>query len=244
LVKPGIRLKVSERFERPILHKVMFVLSLLQTKIIINQNKASMRKAIVLLFVLTCVSGVAFSGGVETLKVDPQIRVIQFGQVVKVIYVNSDASDVRVSILDEHGDKVFSEKIRKYKGFIRPYNLMNLEEGTYRIEIEHEGDTFIRQIEHVNGKHKNPDEAELLAHVAKVTKPDRKKRFLLSVPCAGDDTLTVTIFSEDGYVLYEDTQNISSDFAQVYRIEDHPGNITVQVANQEGVVKRFYPEMK
>jgi hypothetical protein len=196
-------------------------------------------KNLIMLGVLTMVSHGVFAGEVANFKGDPKIRVIQSGEILKVIYLNSEPADVRVSLLNEEGAMVFSEKIRKQQGFIRPYNLSNLDEGIYQIAIEYGDRKFEGRIAYMHGNAAGK-EAEFLPHVCKVIKPDRKERYLLSVPCSGQDKLAVTIFDAREKVLYADTYAVNGDFAQVFRIENgKPGDITIQVANKNGKVKRF-----
>jgi hypothetical protein len=203
-----------------------------------------MRNAIMLLL-LTEVSSVVLAGGVVNSARDPQVRVIQSGELVKVIYVNSEKTDVRISMMDEQGETIFTEKIRNQESFIRPYNLSNLEEGIYQIEIKHDDETLVGQIACVHEEPGSPavaSESEFIAHVSKIVKPDRKERYLLTVPHAGENEYTITIHNEADQLLYENTVHASGDFAQVYRIEDQAaGKVVIQVTSKDGKMMRFIP---
>lgn len=194
-----------------------------------------MKKTIMLFFWLTAVGHGVLAGGARNFKGDPQVRIIQTGEIVKVVYLNTDATPVRISFLDAQGDKVFSEKIVRRDSFIRPYNLSNLEEGIYQIQVEHKDGRFTGQIAFVHPV----DNKEIVAHLASVLKPDRKKRFLLSIPDQGFHELDIAIFDERENILFHNTFDVSGDFARVFRIEDHQGDIKVQVRHKDGYVRQL-----
>lgn len=201
-----------------------------------------------LLLGLTGVSSVVLADGVVNADLDPQVRVIQTGELVKVIYVSSEKSDVRISMIDEQGVTIFTEKIKNKEAFIRPYNLSNLEEGIYQIEITDDDETLVGQIACVPvepGSPADASESEFVAHVSKIEKPDRKERYLLSVPCKGEDEYTITIHNDADDLLYRNTVKASGGFAQVYRIEDRTaGDVVIQVTNKDGKSMRFTPSLE
>lgn len=199
-----------------------------------------------LLWVLTGVSSVVLAGGVVNSTLDPQVRVVQTGELVKVIYVNTEKSDVRISMMDEQGEMIFTERIKDKEAFIRPYNLSNLEEGIYQIEIKHDDGMLVGQIACVHEESESPIEggkSEFVAHVSKITMSDRKERYLLSIPCTGEDEYTISIRNEADDLLYRNTVHTSGDFAQMYRMEDQAAgnNIIIQVSNNDGKMIRFTP---
>ena len=53
----------------------------------------------------------------------------------KVIYKGEETSNVKVQIFDERDQLVFTETIKKSRGFARPYNFEGLAEGEYTIKI-------------------------------------------------------------------------------------------------------------
>lgn len=195
-----------------------------------------------LLLVLTGVRSVLLAGGAINAAEDPQVKVVQTGELVKVIFVNSEVSDVRISMMDEQGERIFSERIKNQESFIRPYNLSNLEEGIYQIEIQHGNETLVGQIACV---HKEPElqsnDLDFLAHVSKIARADQKERYLLTIPYTGKGMYTITIHNEVDDVLYKNTINPHGDFAQVYRIKDSVGNIVIQIADEDGKMMRYTP---
>ncbi len=58
------------------------------------------------------------------------------GSTFKLFYKGAQQSDVKVLILNDENQIVYSEKIKNTDGFARPYNFSNLPEGHYSIQIK------------------------------------------------------------------------------------------------------------
>jgi hypothetical protein len=165
--------------------------------------------------------------------------VIQTGEVVKVIHVNEKPCNVLISIQDEHGKVVFSEWIRSKEGFIRPYDLSLLEEGVYQIKVFSGKETCTGVVTNVYSN--DEDENHLFSpHVAKVKRPDGRKRFLLTIPGCGLNQVSVTIFDEDNQVIHQANRDLMGGLNQLYRIESYSGDVTFLVRSQSGLTKRFH----
>src|SRR2546422_234873 len=87
-----------------------------------------MQKMMSVIVVLALVCGVSSSALSES-----RVAVIRNGEVFKVIYKSNDLVDVKVTISNALGEKVFSEELISVHGFIRPYNFAELPKGDYMI---------------------------------------------------------------------------------------------------------------
>lgn len=154
------------------------------------------------------------------------ISVRKYGETIKLLYKGTAQNDVKVLIINDDNQIVFTEKIRATDGFIRPYNFSNLPQGSYSFALI---DSKGRQTEHVDYRIERPRK---LMHVARVSGTTDK--FVLSVPNQGHGKLFVTIYDDMNRVLYSGRENISGDFARIYNLKDHEGKVTFEVSDNKG----------
>lgn len=190
-----------------------------------------MKKIILVLVVLAGVSGMAWSN----VALASSVKVIDCGSIMKVIYEDEKPCSVNISIVNEQGTEIFTEIIHAKRGFIRPYNFTNLEEGDYWIVIEDESEKFIEQVQY-----DEPEKDELLAHVTKVKDEEfNNELYLLSVPDQEYRELTITVLDNRNDVLYQEKEKVSGDFAQLYKVKDQTGDIVINVRCSDGSSKTF-----
>ena len=147
----------------------------------------------------------------------------------KVIYKASRFGNVKVSILNEKQDVVFSETIRKINGFLRPYNFDGLPDGTYIIQVE---DAFGKRLEKVNY---SGYQSKVFVHLAKLAGEGNK--YVLTGRALTEDEIQVRIY--DGYhnLVFEDLRKVAGEFGQVYNLKNITGSFTIEVGDQVGVLK-------
>ena len=141
-----------------------------------------------------------------------------------VIYKGEETSNVKVQIFDERNQLVFTETIRKSRGFARPYNFDGLVEGEYTIKINNGSSLLTETIDY------HRDKAENLAHLLSL----KDGKFLLTVAGRGEDRLTVRIFDEDGKRVYDDVNIVNGNFAQVYNLSKLQGPFSFEVTGKSG----------
>ncbi len=66
-----------------------------------------------------------------------QLREKQDG-IVQLLYKSSDSEKVEITILNQKGKVVLSEKVKNENGFMRNYNFNKFESGTYTFQISDE----------------------------------------------------------------------------------------------------------
>lgn len=163
------------------------------------------------------------------------ISVLRKGELIKLLYKGEKYSDVKVFILNQDNQVIFTEKIKGTSGFIRPYNFSNLPEGNYSIELVDNAGR--RDIEHVNYR---LEPKKRVMHVVRVGGTTDK--FVLSVPNAGQSRLSISIYDDRGRVMHTENEQISGDFAKVYNIRDHSGKVTFEVVDSKGKRNSFTKE--
>ena len=148
--------------------------------------------------------------------------------VFKLYYKAIASGKVKVSILDQDRNPVFSETISKSNGFARPYNFSGLSEGDYTIEVE---DTSGKMVEKVSY---GSDKAEKLVKVTKVAGNEGK--YLLTASSRKADFIGVKIFDSQGGLLLQQSYPINGEFAQLFNLKKI-GTFTIQVEDSSGVLK-------
>ena len=186
-----------------------------------------MKKTFSILVMLMIVSSVVFARRLDTPTTG--VAVMKNGETFKLLYKGTQNSNVKVLILNDNNEIVFSERIKNTDGFVRPYNFTALPEGNYRFEVT---DSNGLQSEQINYRKPTNDK---VAHLIRVAGTDEK--FILSVPNRGNDIITVTIFDEDNAVLYSGIEKITGDFAKVYNVQKLEGKATFNVTDSKGFSK-------
>ena len=160
------------------------------------------------------------------------ISVLRKGETVKLLYKGERQNDVKIYILNQDNEIVFSEKIKATEGFIRPYNFSMLPEGNYSFElVDNIGRHQAQQIDYRLERRKR------LMHVVRVAGTTDK--FVLSVPNEGESKLSVTIYDDSNRVMYTENESINGDFAKVYNIREHVGEVTFEIVDSKGKRNSF-----
>jgi len=189
-----------------------------------SQNGIVMKKNFVLLAGVL-VSTLAFASGPGDGSKRSGLAVVKKNETTfNLFYQRAGLSDVRVSLLDAKGNQVFSESIKKTRGFNRPYNFSSMEKGEY---------TFM--VEDGNGKqtHNFVYSDSPSPRVASVVKLD-DHRYILSV--------SEKLFSGKMYVkiyggsklIHDQSYKITGDFAQVFALNNIDETISFEVTDSKG----------
>jgi hypothetical protein len=184
-----------------------------------------MNKPLSLLAILL-IGGITFAKAYD--NPSTSMAVLKNGSTFKLFYKGMKQSDVKVLILNEENQIVFSEKIKNTDGFARPYNFSNLPEGLYSIQIK---DNAGVRTETVNYHTKREEKA---VHLLRL---EGTGRYVLSVPNKGKEDLSVTIFNDLNEVLYKSDEKISGDFARIYNLGNQTGNFRFVVTDGKGLTK-------
>lgn len=185
-----------------------------------------MKKILAVVFVLIV------AGQVNAKEMEPKspvgMSVLKRGSIVKLFYRGEQPGKVKVKIFNESGQVVFSETMQNTENFMRPYNFSTLPEGEYVIELSDEQATRTQKVSHEKIK------AKRIAHLTRLK--DDECKYILAVPNAGRDALTVRIYDENQRMVYQDTQIIDGDFAKVYNLDSITGEHTFEIMDRDGKV--------
>ncbi len=190
-----------------------------------------MKKTMILSIALTCVTSAVWCA-VETSKSMSEAVAIQQGELVKVIYENEKPCEVKITIADDQGQVLFSEKIKGMSKFIRPYNFSQLDEGIYQVIIDDETGEQIKEVDY-----HEPQYHDLVVHVTDLTEDNKIKRFMVAVPNQGVEEITITIFDKQNHLLHSETRHISGDYAGLYKVINQPEGVIFRIVNGEGKEK-------
>ena len=147
----------------------------------------------------------------------------------KVFYKANRFGNVKVSILNQNQDIVFSETLRKINGFMRPYNFDGLPKGTYTIQVE---DAFGKRLEKVNY---STYQSKVFVHLAKLAGDENK--YALTGRAFKPDEIQVRIYDAYHQLVFEESRKVAGEFGQVYNLKNVTGSFIIEVGNEEGVLK-------
>ena len=144
---------------------------------------------------------------------------------VRVNYVNEMNTSVKISILDEKGNLVFSDKQRKAYGHLK-YDLSNLELGEYQMEIV-SGD--------VKRVHDITIEAEPSKMMAQISEVLEKRDAIRVVYAQADYAVKIAVKNEAGEIVFMENYYYPMDQNLVYiPANDLPeGDYLVTVTDQD-----------
>lgn len=191
-------------------------------------------KKIIAITSIVLFSTVMFAGGAEeSPKSSSGIAVMHNSEngLFKVYYKATEAANVKVTILNDENQEVFTETIRKVNGFVRPYNFQNLKEGEYTIRIDDGTQSQAEKVVYQSGK------LEKLIQVRKMTSDEGK--YLLTASGQGNEQITVNIYDSTDKIIYTELQQINDTFAQVYNLSKVKGGIAFEIIHANGSTQKL-----
>jgi hypothetical protein len=145
----------------------------------------------------------------------------------KVYYSANMEDDVTVSIFNQSGKLVFTEKLRNTDGFIRPYNFERLDEGDYTIEVENDGGKHVEKIHYSAGK------IEKMINVVKLAD---EGKYLLTVASKGADNVTINIYDDHNELIHSQERFVEREFAEVINLKNRK-TFTIEITDSSGLLK-------
>ncbi len=145
----------------------------------------------------------------------------------KLYYKANTLDNVKVSILNSSGEMVFTEKLRKTSGFIRPYNFDGLDEGEYTMRIETANGTRDEKLFYGAGK------VDKLINVVKLV--DQGK-YLFTITSKTADNVNINIYNAKDELILTQRKFIDKEFAEVFNLKNI-NEFTIEVTDNNGLVK-------
>lgn len=185
-------------------------------------------KKISLLFVGVLFCTLVFATGTDEPTSSVVVTNSSGSSLFKLYYTAYMAGDVKVSIFNHAGKLVFTEKLKRTDGFIRPYNFEGLAAGDYAIHIETTSDKRVEKVHYSAGK------IEKLINIVKLAGEDGK--YLLSVTSKRADTINVNIYNNRNELIHSQNRFVNNEFAEVLNLKSI-NDFTIEVTDRDGLLK-------
>ncbi|WP_421890735.1 hypothetical protein [Marinoscillum sp.] len=164
-----------------------------------------MKKLTMSAAVLLTVMSVAFAAGDGTNE--NRARVIASkSDIFKVLYVNSESPVVKIRLRDNEGKLIHTDRVKNEGGFMKPYDLSKLENGTYYFEFTDQYGVISEKIELQPEKESSTLSVKALEN----------KKYELSVEQNEKLPLLLTIYNSNEEVLYKERYQDMKNFSRVY----------------------------
>lgn len=177
------------------------------------------------------ISAAASAKGIEkpvTSSSSVVVTNLEGSSLFKLHYQSAKVQNVKVSVLDNNGNQIFSETISKTDRFVRPYNFKDMTEGQYAIQVEDENGKVLEKVNF------NRIKIQKWVKVTKLTGMENK--FSLIVSSAKKDVVTISIFDNQSNLVHSETQEVNGAFAKVYNVKGLE-SFNIEVADSNGLVK-------
>lgn len=191
------------------------------------------RTSVLLLLVVTLLSGTAFAkikpletkvGNSASFTIIPKAKLQKFD----LVYVSDKASPVTVSIYNEEGERIHIQKIKGYASFMKSFDVSDLTDGEYIVEVENE-----------EGKAK-----ELLRHSNSVesfnvllSKSTDDKINVLVAGYDYDQPVELKIYDGDDRLIHTENINVGKDFMKTFNMSElNTEDVTFLVSNNKNFV--------
>lgn len=176
------------------------------------------------LITLVSVAALAFGPGESRMVVVNQKNTGNY----KVIYQSPNKGRVRLNIVNNHGEVVYSSSTRNTDGFMLPVNFTGMTAGEYTVEvIDAEGLTSQKLY------HGVPSPINRI-HVAKIAKPGK---YLLSVASEGQEEIKVRIFDGANNLVHDENLAVNGSLGLVYNLTSVNGMPTFEVTDKLGNIR-------
>ena len=186
-----------------------------------------MKKTTLCLMVCLLTASFAFATAPEKTS---DFAVINKGRTLKVIYKASSENDVKIVIRDSGSKAVFEETLRNTDNFLRPYNLSQLPEGEYSVEITDNDGVHRKAVTVTNSLNKG------LFHVVPVT--GQAGKFLLTIGKMQNTKVNILVKNQFDHVLFESTRNADKEFGQIIDLTRVKG-ASITITDSNGIQKIF-----
>ena len=157
--------------------------------------------------------------------------------IVKVLYKAPRVGKVRISIIDERHEMIFSETLRKVNGFMRPYNFDGLPDGAYTIQID---DEYGKQVEKLNYHFGTMDNSASTGKLIRLAKLPGTDKYGLTGRTQKEDEIQVRVYDDANKLVFEENRKVSGEFGKIYNLGGLSGPFTIEVADSKGLLQTLH----
>jgi len=183
-------------------------------------------KTKLLVLTLTCMS-ITFGYGFNSIEIqktaDPAVFNLTYDddELPKIVVV---------TITDEEGNVLAERRVEFAKHFSLPLNFAQRNFGKYRVSVNAQGKTQVKEISY--GNHSSiishrAKRTDLISHTTKF----KDARYLITVGKGQTSKARVTILDGDNLVLYTATKEASDGAAFLLNMKNIPGLTSIQVTD-------------
>lgn len=169
-------------------------------------------------------------------KAGPELSAFESNNMLRVVYDGNQPVNLKVKIMNDDGYLLFVEHLHKEGGFIRPYDLSELEKGTYRVYVSDGAQELSREFSIGPPLTREP---EIVSHVTRLEGNGRK--YLLSVPDQGLEKIRVQIYNDNRTEVFNRVMDASKGYAVVFNIKGLvlTDELTMEVSDQSSASSAF-----
>lgn len=132
--------------------------------------------------------------------------------VYRLVYQSASEGIVNVSIYNERGTLLLTDRIRNVTRFSRPYNFRELPSGVYTIQITDASGTTTKTVQHGEASFPTAHQ-ELKVNINALAE---STRYELSVLGDRSESVTVTIYDDRNNPIFSEQINEQGSFRKVY----------------------------
>ena len=170
--------------------------------------------------------------GTTAFAKDPGSRLAVINQrnpsIFKVIYEGEKTGNVRLTILNEKRETVFSETTRKVDGFIRRINFAGMQPGEYTVEVADGSGKKTQKVVYA---------IEASIKSVSVSKIAEEGKYLLAVTNNRPEQINVRIFDGAYNLVHSEDMTVNGNLKLVYNLKDVAGVPTFEVTDRAGIVQ-------
>jgi hypothetical protein len=147
--------------------------------------------------------------------------------VYNIYYTSVETGKVKISILNNENQLVFSEVLSNVASFMRPYNFSQLSEGQYTIVVEDKNGKQVEQVNYSMNK--------VVSFISVKEVANAENKYILNVTNNGTEEVLVKIYSGSA-LLHSQNVSVTGNFGLVYNLTKikSPEAISFSVTTSNG----------
>ena len=136
--------------------------------------------------------------------------------VYRLVYQSNNQEVVSVSIYNERGHLLLTDRIRNVSGFARPYNFRELPGGEYTIQITDASGTTTKTVQHGGESLRQETAGRPSEPKVNVNALAESTKYELSVLGDRSEVVTVTIYDAQNNLVFSEQISQPGSFRRVY----------------------------
>ena len=147
-------------------------------------------------------------------------------------YVSESDAPVNISIYDDHGNLISSDKVKNHRSFKKTYNFSELACGNYNVVVDNEEGKASQNVFH------NPQQTNMQLILSQI--PDTKSFKLHVGAFDNSKPVKVKVYNTDNELLFVDEINQTDSFSKIYNLKDIDADmVRFTVVNSKESVSQF-----